>query len=70
MNEEITANGPIPDAVKTILNSHAEGIVILVDNSNNESNILIFSKLIKRGLLSSYLAELLKNLLQTIDDTQ
>jgi len=66
----IIANRPIPLNIKSVLESHQESLVICVDPDKNESNIVVFSKLLNNGVLSKYLIELLKNLLKTAKHEQ
>lgn len=66
----VVPNKPVPDDVKSVLTSHSEGLIICVDSNGGESDIIVFSKFLNRGVLASYLANLLQNLLKTANVEQ
>lgn len=66
----IVPNKPIPDNVRSVLESHTEGLVICVDTNEVDSDIVVFSKFLNRGVLTSYLANLLQNILKTANAEQ
>jgi len=63
--------GPPDPTVKSLLSNHREALLIFVDPSKEQSrtaNISVFHKFLDRdGTLVPYLAEILKDLLKTIN---
>jgi len=66
----VVPNKPVPDDIKSVLQSHSEGLIVCVDTNDTDSDIVVFSKFLNKGVLASYLADLLKNLLKTADVEQ
>ncbi len=57
-------NEPPSIALKELLNEHSEILIIYADSGKQKSNLAVFSKLAnKNGVLASYLAQVLNNLL-------
>lgn len=66
----VVPNKPVPEHVKQLLRLHKEGLIICVDSNDNESDIVVFSKFLDRGVLAKYLASLLQNLMKTANVEQ
>lgn len=65
---KVITNNPVPADIDSVLKSHKETLIICADPIENAHDIVVFSKLLDRSVLSTYLIELIRNLLKNIDE--